>query len=169
MQQHADRTIINYRHITGCDYQNTFGYSDFEFIPEKSREIKERLSSPDAEVLLRELYDIKFIKGDSKLESLYDNKKVTEEEYAFRSVMYREEENPRVWTEIENIVTEYAALNVYKYFGYTLEDYLNITPMLRTILVNKANELITRETQGIESIQKDINNLKTNTNLKIGE
>ncbi|EPU3828945.1 hypothetical protein ACVWU4_000926 [Campylobacter coli] len=169
MQQHSDRTIKDYKHITGYDYQNTLGYSDFNFIPEKSRELKERLSSPDAEVLLRELYDIKFIKGDSKFESLYNSSRVTEEEHAFRPVMYREEENAVVCTELENIVTEYAALNIKKYFGYTLEDYLNITPMLRNILTHKANELITKETQGMEAIQKDINNLKNNPNLKVGE
>lgn len=168
MQQHDSRTIKKYKHITGYDYQNTLGYSDFEFIPEKSRELKEKLSSPDAEVLLRELYDIRFIKGDEKFLSLYNNN-ITEEEHAFRPVMYREEENAIVCTELDNIVTEYASLNIKKYFGYTLEDYLNLTPMLRNVITNKANELITKETQGMEDIQKDINNLKNNTNLKLSE
>lgn len=116
---------------------------------------KKITSSPDAAVFLRELYDVRFIKRDSKFDTLYNSNINTEEENCLRSVLFREEEDPIICSEYKLLVHEFKILEIYKKFGISLIDYFNLTRQEKKIITDIALKDIQENNSISDQIQKE--------------
>jgi len=66
-------------------------------------------------------------------------------EHIYGTILYREASSPFNTISLDNILNEYVRFKIKHYFGYTLDEFMKLTPYLATTIKNKAFELIEEE------------------------
>jgi len=66
-------------------------------------------------------------------------------EHIYGTILYREASSALNTISLDTILNEYVRFKIKHYFGYTLDEFMNLTPYLATTIKNKAFELIEEE------------------------
>lgn len=103
-----------------------------------------RLSSPEAALLLAENY----AKMNFKPKDI-------DSENSFGAVLWRDEEDPSYVSPFKNFILEYAMYEIKKYFGYTLNEYLNLNFFEAELIKDCANKLREEFLKAADKVKKN--------------
>lgn len=127
-----------------------------------------KLSSPEVALWMQDSYykektfaiPEKYIEEDGRPEYLLPNSPIPrvklqddDTENVYGVTLYREEENIYEFCPFEYIIDDYVSLEIKKFFGYTLDEYLNKTYYEVEILRKKAIKLKEEIASTLEKIQ----------------
>lgn len=138
------------KHILELDWF-TDSKSTTQYLDNVIYKIKTLLSSPESAMLLRDLYD------DEYNLKYYD--KATE--IVFSSVLYRESEKVYNYLSLQHILDQYSDLDIQKFYGISIKEYLELTRYERTVLNEQALGLINK-------LNRKMQEIKDSTNFKNG-
>ena len=105
------------------------------------------LSSPEAALLLAENYARVNFKPTN-----------IDAENSMGAILWRDEEDPSIISPFEDIILEYTSLEMKKYFGLTLNDYLELNNYEVDTLKKVAKKLKEEYDKITKSVQKDVAN-----------
>lgn len=143
MRSQGDR-VSKQKHVLDIDFNKIHGT---KYVDDLIALDIPKLSSPESALLLSESYD----------EAYIDIKPLTEEdkmsEYIFGVMKYREQEDPTDFTQYGNIVDEYLNLNIKKFYGLTISEYLDLPFSSKEMLVLKARDAMEKLSQELSDIK----------------
>ena len=106
-----------------------------------------KVSSPEAALILAENYvRLHFAPTDVGAEN------------ALGAVIWRDEEDPSLISPYEDFVMEYVRLEIKKHFGYTLDEYLELSFYEASILKKQAEKLKEEMNRIASNVQRDVAN-----------
>lgn len=141
--------ISKQKHILELDFSKIHGTKYVDTLIEQDIP---KLTSPESALLLSESYDDTYI--TNKVTSGPDYMA----EYLFGVMKYREQEDPTDFTQYGSLVDEYLGLNIKKFFGLTITEYLDLPFSSRDILLVKAREAMENLNKEMDNINQDIKN-----------
>ena len=103
-----------------------------------------KLSSPEAALLLAENYC-----------KMNFRPKEIDVEAALGAVLWREEEDPSFIVPYNDIIAEYTAYEIKKYFGYTLNEYLNLNMYEVSVIKKMAMKIRDEFLKMTDKMKKD--------------
>lgn len=129
----------------------------------------QKLNGAEAALYLEEMYysgscymeDPK--SGTSILRTRVPSKN-TPDELVFGPTLMLDEEDVYSCTMYEQLVTSYTEAEIKKFFGYTLEEYLNLTFYEADVLRRESNRLKKQIMDAIDNVQQNKNTDITNNN-----
>ena len=148
------------QHIIDIDFYNS--PIDIDYIISIKHNIKTVLNSVDTSILYRDLYDENFgISGK------------TLEDRLIGPVLYREQESIDGFTSYETLIEIYLLRDIKKFFGYTLDEFLNLSRYARMIVIEQAEKHMKRLSEQMQALNEnaDASNINTDelNELLIGE
>lgn len=142
--------ISREKHILDIDFNKVHGTA---YIDELIKSNVGKLSSPESALLLNDSYD----------ETYFKKNKDSVSEYYFGVMLARPEEDPTDFTQYGTMVDEYLNLNIKKYYGLTISEYLDLPFSSREMLLTKAKEV----TEKLNAEADEINNNITNKQKQV--
>lgn len=139
------------KHILDIDFNKEHGTA---YIDELIKSNVGKLSSPESALLLNDSFD----------ETYFNKSKDTMSEYYFGVMLARPEEDPTEFTQYGTLVDEYLNLNIKKYYGLTISEYLDLPFSSREILLLKAKDVTEKLNAEAEEINKNITNKQKQVN-----
>lgn len=134
------------KHILEVDFfsrENTTKYiHDFAY------KVKKLLSSPESALLLRDIYNDEFGLSEN---TLVDS--------VWGPILYREEASVNDFNNYGNLIDIYLRFDINKFFGLSINDFLQLTRYARNVIIDKAIAHTGRINTELTEIQ---NNLKAN-------
>ena len=126
------------REITGL-------ISDVDKLYENVKKRKAKLSSPDAALALRELYDSAMGLTSHDLNA----------EDAYAQVLYREGEDITFYNSLASIIVEFIALDMHKILGISIRDYLEATPREVDLYHKYCEERVKAMNAAVQDMQEE--------------
>lgn len=137
--------ISREKHILDIDFNKIHGTA---YIDELIKSNVGKLSSPESALLLTDSYDDTYITKSKDAVS----------EYYFGVMLARSQEDPTEFTQYGSLVDEYLNLNIKKYYGLTISEYLDLPFSSRELLLLKAKDVTEKLNAEAEEINKNITN-----------
>jgi len=110
-----------------------------------SKSITRVLTSPESAVLLQDIYYT-----DKNLTS------ISQEEDLIGPNLFKNEESFYNYTKYESLVDAYLKLDIKKFFGYNLDEFLDLTVYARDILIEKANSELRAMDEASEEMRAEL-------------
>ena len=133
------------KHIIEYDFftsGNTAGY--IHSIMDSVRTI---LTSPESAILLNDLYDREFgLANESYEDSIWG------------PILYRDQESVEDFISYGNLLDVYMNFDIKKFFGITIDEFLDKTRLARNILIGKAKTQMEKITAQLADIEQQNQN-----------
>lgn len=130
------------QHILDIDFYNS--PIDIDYIIAIKHNIKTILNSVDVSILYNDLYDNHFELNSKSLE-----------DRLIGPVLYRSQESIDSCTSYNNLVELYLMRDIKKFFGYTLDEFLNLSRYARINIVEQAEKHMERLAEQMEALQQN--------------
>ena len=148
------------QHIIDIDFYNS--PIDIDYIVSIKHNIKTVLNSVDVSILYRDLYDENFgISGK------------TLEDKLIGPVLYREQESIDDFTSYTALIEIYLLRDIKKFFGYTLDEFLNLSRYARMVIIEQSEKHMERLSEQMQALNEDADASNANTDdlneLLLGE
>lgn len=109
--------------------------------------VKTVLTSPESALLLNDLYDKEFNLSNSSYE-----------DSVWGPVLYREQEAIEDFISYGNLLDVYMNFDIKKFFGLSIDEFLNKTRRARNIMIDKARIKMEQITEELAEIEQQNNN-----------
>lgn len=139
------------KHILDIDFNKVHGTA---YIDNLIKSNIGKLSSPESALLLNDSYD----------ETYFNKTKDNISEYYFGVMLARPEEDPTEYTQYGTLVDEYLNLNIKKYYGLTITEYLDLPFSSREMLLLKAKDVTEKLNAEADEINKNVANKQKQVN-----
>ena len=139
------------KHILDIDFNKVHGTA---YIDNLIKSNIGKLSSPESALLLNDSYD----------ETYFNKTKDSVSEYYFGVMLARPEEDPTEYTQYGTLVDEYLNLNIKKYYGLTITEYLDLPFSSREMLLLKAKDVTEKLNAEADEINKNVTNKQKQVN-----
>lgn len=106
------------------------------------------MNSPEIAQFLSDLYDREYIVNPLDAES-------QPQEQVFGSVLYREAEDPFVFTPYREIMNNYTRGEIKKFFGYNLSEFLDLTLYEASVLLEQSELMKQELTKVMEDVKSE--------------
>ena len=116
-----------------------------------------KLTSPEAALLLAENYAKQFYEQADP-----------DAEYVLGAVMWRDEEDPSLLSPYKTMISEYVKLEIRKHFGYTLNEYLNLSLYEASVLREQAEVIKSDYNKMASDVQREVSRERKNLKVDTG-
>jgi len=137
-----DNKSTRHKHIIEIDFYNS--PINIDYITSIEHNINIVLNSVDTAILYRDLYDAHF-----ELTSH------SSEDKLIGPVLYREQESIDGYTTYEDLIDLYVLRDIKKFFGYTLDEFLNLSRYARIVIVEKAEKHMERLSEQMQLLSEN--------------
>jgi len=137
-----DNKSTRHKHIIEIDFYNS--PIDIDYIISVKHNINIVLNSVDTTILYRDLYDSHFDLSNHSLE-----------DKLIGPVLYREQESIDGYTTYEDLIDLYILRDIKKFFGYTLDEFLNLSRYARLVIVDKAEKHMERLSEQMQLLSEN--------------
>ena len=128
---------------------STIKSDDLSYIDDVVRVFETAISSPESAMLLSSLYDNKF-----GLNNIKDDNE------AIGPVLYREQEDIISCTRLDDLIRTYSRFNILKFYGLTVNEFMELPAYMINSLTSSANELMIAEQEHLNKIEEEAGLLK---------
>ena len=142
-----DNKSTRHKHIIEIDFYNS--PINIDYITSVAHNINVVLNSVDTSILYKDLYDTHFDLSNHSLE-----------DKLIGPVLYREQESISEYTTYEDLIDLYVLRDIKKFFGYTLDEFLNLSRYARMVIVEKAEKHMEKLSEQMQLLSENQNSNK---------